>query len=489
MIQRRHQGAGLWFVVSDYPTSLDPIEWSVHYPPVPFRMGSRKVLGAGVAALIMATSAMAQVAASPSSGPRFRPPVVVIPPELQATEPQLVLTDRGTVLVAAQYQRSDCQTGAPRLAGSRACVWRSTDDGRTFTRSGGGQNTGADVHFARLPSGTLLYTTLTQPEPGTFTSGVGGATILRSTDDGKTWTSTILNGLSPAVDRPFLTVLGRRTVLLTYTAWPGNLFASLSTDDGQTFEPARPMTLVPEQLEFTRPGGPAVDKLRGEVVQPYYAGTSDDPAVNQDSNSGLLDLKVTRSSDGGLTWTQELVAARVRPILGMASVAADDRGGEYLVWSARDDTGRVGAYFSRNLAPGSPWSPPVRLGPPDQTGSWAWTVARGNGGVAVAYVGSDYPDAGSESRPWTMRVAVSQDAGTSWTTQNASGHTVYTGAQNQALDVFYDMFGFIVDDEGLLHLAYPRRVTVDGAELNEIEYTQQTAGQPLGGRGQPSQTP
>jgi len=107
----------------------------------------------------------------------------------------------------------------------------------------------------------------------------------------------------------------------------------------------------------------------------------------------------------------------------------------------------------------------------------------------VAYVGSDYPDAGSESRPWTMRVAVSQDAGASWTFQNASGHTVYTGAQNQALDVFYDMFGFVVDDAGLLHLAYPRRVTVDGAELNEIEYTQQRAGQPLGGRGQPSQTP
>jgi hypothetical protein len=106
----------------------------------------------------------------------------------------------------------------------------------------------------------------------------------------------------------------------------------------------------------------------------------------------------------------------------------------------------------------------------------------------VAYVGSDYPDAGSESRPWTIRVAVSQDAGTSWTVHNASGHTVYTGPQNQALDVFYDMFGFVVDDGGLLHLAYPRRVTVDGVELNEIEYTQQVVGQPLGVRGKPSQT-
>jgi len=33
-----------------------------------------------------------------------------------------------------------------------------------------------------------------------------------------------------------------------------------------------------------------------------------------------------------------------------------------------------------------------------------------------------------------------------------------------------------------LHLAFPRRVTVDGTQLNEIDYTQQSAGWPLGGR-------
>ena len=58
-------------------------------------------------------------------------------------------------------------TGAPRLAGSRACIWRSEDGGQSFTRSGGGENTSVDVHFARTPSGVLLYTSLTQPEPGT----------------------------------------------------------------------------------------------------------------------------------------------------------------------------------------------------------------------------------------------------------------------------------------------------------------------------------
>jgi hypothetical protein len=453
---------------------------------------ARRGLLVSLAAALVAVGATAQVAGAHGSAGgaplTFRPAVVAIPPELQTTEPQLLVTPDGTIFLASQYQRFDCETGAARLAGSRACVWKSTDGGQTFSRSGGGENTAADVNFARMPSGTLLYTTLAQPEPGTFSSGVGGATILRSTDNGKTWSSTILTGLSPFVDRPFLTVLGGSTVLLTYTAWPGNLFVSRSTDDGKTFGPGIPITAVPEQVEFTRPGGPTLDMQREEIVQPYYAGSSDDPAINQSSQSGMLDLKVARSADGGTTWTQEMVAPRVRPVLGIHSVAADAEGREFMVWSARDEDGRVHVYFSRSLKPGTPWTQPVTIGQPDHSGTLAWVVARGDGGVVVGYLGSDYADARTESRPWTVRVAVSQDAGDSWSIYNASDHTVYTGSQSNSLSLTYDLLGLVVDEAGFLHLAYPRRVTVDGADLNQIEYTRQVSGPPLGGRGRPAQT-
>ena len=450
------------------------------------RSPRRRAHGSLLAGLLLLALAAPIAAAQPPSerGPSaFSPPVVAIPAEVQQTEPQVHVTPDGTVLVGSQFQRFDCQTGAPRLAGSRACIWRSDDGGATFQRSGGGQNTGADVHFARMPSGVLLYTTLAQPEPGTFTSGVGGATILRSTDDGRTWSSTILNGLSPALDRPFLTVLGGSTVLLTYTALPGNLFVSRSTDDGKTFGPGLPITAVPEQLEFTRPGGPAVNPRSGEVLQPYYAGTSDDPAVNQSSQSGMLDVKLARSADGGETWTQELVAARVRPVLGIHSVAADEQGREFMVWSARDETGHVDAWFSRKLGPGLAWSTPRALGVPAHSGTLAWVVARGDGGVAVAYLGSDFPDARTEARPWNVLVAVSQDAGDTWTTHDASGSPVYTGPQSQSLSLTYDMLGLVVDERGFLHLAFPRRVSDDGVVLTRIEYARQVAGEPLGGRG------
>jgi hypothetical protein len=444
---------------------------------------ARRSRGLLAPVLLVALALAAQAtAAAPGKALAFREPVVVIPPEPKTTEPQVVLTDKGTVLVAAQYQAGDCENGLPHGVGSRVCAWRSDDGGSTFRRSGGGQNTGADAYFARMPSGTLLYTGLAQPEPGTGTSGVGGAVVLRSTDDGRTWSSMIMEGLSPALDRPYLLPIGGRTVLLTYTAWPGNLFVSRSDDDGATFGPGIPITVVPEQLEFTRPGGPALDHARGAVLQPYFAGTQDDPAINQSSQSGLLDIKLARSSDGGATWTTEMIAPRIRPILGMPNIAADGQGGEYMVWSARDEAGQVGAYLSRNLKPGSAWSAPVRLGDPGHSGTLAWVVARGKGGVAVGYLGSDFADARTVAHPWDVRVAVSRDSGTSWTTTSASGHAVYDGPQNGALSLTYDLFGITLDDEGFLHLVYPRRVTQDGTALNQIEYTRQVAGSPLGGR-------
>jgi hypothetical protein len=183
-----------------------------------------------------------------------------------------------------------------------------------------------------------------------------------------------------------------------------------------------------------------------------------------------------------------MVAPRVRPVLGIHSVAADAEGREFMVWSARDEDGRVHVYFSRSLKPGTPWTQPVTIGQPDHSGTLAWVVARGDGGVAVGYLGSDYADARTESRPWTVRVAVSQDAGDSWSIYNASDHTVYTGSQSNSLSLTYDLLGLVVDEAGFLHLAYPRRVTVDGADLNQIEYTRQVSGPPLGGRGRPAQT-
>lgn len=59
-----------------------------------------------------------------------------------------------------------------------------------------------------------------------------------------------------------------------------------------------PISVVPEQYEFT---GRAVRRSTGSggQVLPYYAGTSHDPAINQSSQSGMLDLKLARSAVAG----------------------------------------------------------------------------------------------------------------------------------------------------------------------------------------------
>ena len=136
----------------------------------------------------------------------------------------------------------------------------------------------------------------------------------------------------------------------------------------------------------------------------------------------------------------------------------------------------------RATSAGSGWTPPIRLGDPGHSATLAWVVARGKGGVAVGYLGSDYADARTVARPWDVRVAVSRDSGQTWTISSASTHPVYDGPQSSSLSLTYDMFGITLDDDGRLHVVYPRRLAAqDGTPLNQVEYARQVDGAPLGG--------
>src|SRR5687768_6630299 len=99
------------------------------------KLARRSRLYAGVALVTIGVTAQLAGAQGSSTGASsmFRPPVLVIPPEIQQTEPQVEVTPDGTIFVGSQFQRKDCVTGEPRLFGSRSCIHRSDDGGKTFT--------------------------------------------------------------------------------------------------------------------------------------------------------------------------------------------------------------------------------------------------------------------------------------------------------------------------------------------------------------------
>lgn len=395
------------------------------------------------------------------------------------SEPRVMAAPDGTVLVAAQAQARDCTTGAVVTRGFQDCVWRSTDGGRSFRISGGGQDTGSDVDFVALPSGTLMYATLANN--GTLGSGFPGVAVLRSTDHGRSWTGTTLNGDLPVVDREWLVVVGKE-VLLLFTAPPGNLWLSRSTDDGRTFGAPAPLSALPPELVLTAPGAPVFDAARGELVVPYEAATSaTDANAYGISVSGDVTLHVARSKDRGATWTDEVVGTYAQR-QGVPVVAADAKGREYLLVPTTDAKGRLATLFWRRERHASGWGAPRQLSPAGSSAYLSFLVARGDGGVAAAWLESRYPDAAGTARPWTVQLATSQDAGTTWSRQDVSRGVVYTGAQQDSAAVVFDLFGLTVDRAGMVHLAFVRQTDpAHRPNLVRVDYVRQVGGPPLGG--------
>jgi hypothetical protein len=104
------------------------------------------------------------------------------------------------------------------------------------------------------------------------------------------------------------------------------------------------------------------------------------------------------STNQGLTWTDHLIYAHPSTSMRLdnvfPSVAVDDAGNVYAVWSeidANDATIHPGTFFSYSTDFGSTWSTPVKVnqGPAQNLTLFPWIDAAGDGGVDIVYYGTD----------------------------------------------------------------------------------------------------
>ena len=417
-------------------------------------------------------------------------PAIPFPPDVEPYpaaahgEPHLLAVPDGRIYVSSHFQPYDSTTGQPSRTAATANVWVSEDGGRSFRISGGliGQR-GNDVHLARTPSGVLLMVTMTNVGAGT---GVGGASVTRSTDGGRTWETITAVNKAVLCDRPFLLVQSENDVLVTYTAPPGDMWAVRSADQGLTWGVPERITTLPPQLGICLSAGPAVNRARGELVVPFAASTSPDWALHANHDGWFNRIGIARASietAPPVLWSEETV---IQTELGQGTetlftVAADDRGREAIAFSARDAKNNQGIWLVRSERPGE-WSAPKRVDPPGTSGHLPWVVARGDGGLAVAYMSSPYGDAREIARPWTVKVAVSRDFGSTFTHVDVSDHVVYAGSMLQGRPVFWDLLGLTLDPAGYMHLCWGDQGDVQPNNLRtSIVYARQVAGPPLGG--------
>ena len=263
--------------------------------------------------------------------------------------------------------------------------------------------------------------------------------VAKSTDFGKTWTTSVANSTKAGTDKDILAVRGN-DVYVAYdhsqTVW-----CSSSHDGGQTWTSVK--VNANAQYGWSLTGGGTVDPS-GNVYFSWDGYTQNGQA------KGPVNLYVTKSSDGGVTWTSTLLDVSSSPpdcsafncgwaFLGPGIAMTSDQAGQlYVLWnSGTVDGGPERIYFSTSSDQGSTWSPKVdvSLAPLGVDHGFPSVAAGAAGDIRIAWM-----DQRNQSH-WNVYYRTSNNGGASW-----SGETVLSTYVSGYSYIFADGFRFPFGD-------------------------------------------
>ncbi len=189
-------------------------------------------------------------------------------------------------------------------------------------------------------------------------------------------------------DRPWITSDGRNVWVSYHDAGHSALIhVQRSLDDGGTWANLR--SPIPGQgkatgdATFNNQLGPIVaDSYTHNVYEIYTAG---EPGIQKGSSAAYNNVFVSRSTDGGKSWTAQLVfhaplftnLSNIFP-----SLAVDPTDGLlHATWSNRD-----GIWYSKSADQGTTWSPALKVST-TATAVMPWAASR-HGKVDIVYYGT-----------------------------------------------------------------------------------------------------
>ena len=280
---------------------------------------------------------------------------------------------------------------------------------------------GGDADVDLGSTGTLHATTLiflTPPTIASFTLGVSAITCADGTSPTLhvpgDCTSQILD--KAGADRPWITS-EHHTVYLSYHD-AGNstlIHVQRSDDDGYTWKSVH--SPIPGQdgatadATFNNDQGPLVaDPFTHNVYAIYAAG---EPGIQKGTTAIFNNIFVSRSTDGGKSWTATLVfhAPLFTGLNNVFPALAVDRtnGKLYAVWSNAHKV-----FFSTSSDHGSTWSTavPVNIAPA-RTAVFPW-VSANSGTIDVVYYGTRAASKDNPSAVWNTYLAQTLNDGVSF---------------------------------------------------------------------------
>ncbi|HEV8479168.1 MAG TPA: sialidase family protein [Candidatus Eisenbacteria bacterium] len=265
-----------------------------------------------------------------------------------------------------------------------------------------------------------------------------------STDRGQSFQHDLAAAAIPSDDRQWIEADGPNNVYMVYRGVvPSNaLFVQKSTDHGLTY--GTPSVVLDASNPITTsPGYIDVDHTNGYV----YVSHQNDNA-----------LYVSRSTDGGSTWTTRLVDGLTAHGHLFDPVKVGDDGTVYTCWSNDRHI-----YYSFSLDHGDTWTVPAAVDDPDSsfTNVFPWLEAGSAGRVDVVWFGT--PSANTTAAEWDVYFSQSLNANTGspvFRQQRISDHRVHgsnisegglTGSANRNLG---DYFQIAYDPQGAAVISF-----------------------------------
>ncbi len=285
-------------------------------------------------------------------------------------------------------------------------------------------------------------------------NGKSDTVVAKSTDFGTTWTVVVADSTNAGTDKPILAVRGQNVYVAFNHAQ--KVWVASSHDGGATFTVSQ---VNPNgKLGWSLAGGGTVTP-NGNVYF-SWAGYEQNGGAK-----GKVNLYISKSSNGGATWTNTVIDVSGAPpdcsayLCGWAylgaqvTMASDTAGTLYALWNAGTVAkGPERLYFAKSTNGGSTWSTKVDVSnaPSGKNHAFPAIAAGAAGDVRISWM-----DDRSPSGFWNAYYRSSTNGGNTWSAEVdistfVSGYTYITADGFRF--PFGDYYEMDIDDQGDTHV-------------------------------------
>jgi hypothetical protein len=288
--------------------------------------------------------------------------------------------------------------------------------------------------------------------------------VARSDDFGQTWQAVLVEPIQRGTDKDILAARDGNIYLVYHTQQ--KIFASVSHDGGKHWSTHNLVGTTNSELGVSLPSGGAIDS-KGNA---YFAWNG---ANNPGQAKGTKNLYVTRSTDGGVTWTTSVVDVSQPSFRcgcpgwdywgSQMALGIDAKDRIYVLWdAAHTGSGIQRLYFARSVDRAASWSPAadVSLAPTGSNHLFPAIAARGDGDVRIGWMDDRNSfDTGAEdpNARWNVYYRSSADGGASWSaeaklSQYVAGFSYkYATPKDGFAEPYGDYFELDIDGAGQTH--------------------------------------